>query len=305
MPPDSPWAITDLEFPAQGSMDRKARFLLRYAILAPSKHNVQPWTFTADGHTIGIRADVGRWQVAEGPDLHELYISLGCALENLSIAAEYFGMRCVVEPRPSRPDVIADAVLSPASTRSWRPHLTELFLAITRRHTARRPFGERPIFAAKRERLEQLSLEPGCRLFLTDNVATKRTLERLAADAVLVQPGRPRLSVPWADWGASSAHAEATSVVTAPLIGVVSTTTDDPFAQMRAGQVFERLFLTTTTLMLDMQPMSAVMQRPAQRAQVADLLPETGLFPQVAFKIGSPGSDEWEHTPRRLPLDVG
>ena len=234
----------------------------------------------------------------------ELYLSLGCALENLAIAAEYFGLRCTVEPRPSRPVVIVEAVLSAASKRSWRPHLSELFTAITRRHTARSPFGERPIFAKKRERLEQLSLEPGCRLFLTENLAAKRTVERLAADAVLVQPGRGRLAVPWADWGASSALAEATSVVAAPVIGVVSTTSDDRLAQILAGQVFERLFLTTTSLTLDMRPMSAVMQRLELRAQVADLLPEAGLFPQVAFKIGSPGTDEWEHTPRRPLLDV-
>jgi hypothetical protein len=87
--------------------------------------------------------------------------------------------------------------------------------------------------------------------------------------------------------------------VNAPLIGVVSATTDDPIAQIRAGPVFERLFLTTTSLSLDLRPMSVVLQRPELRARVAELLPEAALFPQVVCKIGSPGSEEWEHTPRR------
>jgi hypothetical protein len=247
---------------------------------------------------------VGRWQSTEGAELRELYLSLGCALENLSIAAEYFGLLCVIEPRPSRPDLIVEAVLRPASERLWRPHLSELFSAITQRHTARSPFGERPIFATKRERLEHLSLEPGGHLFLTGDIETKRTVERLARDAVLVHPPRNRLAVPWADWGGTGTPGESTSVVTAPFVGVVSTTTDDPFAQIRAGQVFERLFLTTTSLSLDLRPMSVVLRRPELRARVADLLPEAGLFPQVAFTIGSPGTEEWEHTPRRPLLDL-
>jgi hypothetical protein len=300
---DSPWAVTDLEFPTQGAIDRKARFLLRYAILAPSKHNVQPWTFTVDGDTIGIRANVGLWQVSEGAELRELHLSLGCALENLAIAAEYFGLLAVVEPRPSRSDHIVDVVLKPASDRLPRPHLTELFSAITRRHTARTPFGERPIFATKRERLERLTLEPGSRLVVTGDIETKRAVERIASDAVLVHPRRGALS--WGDWGGTIAPRESTSVVNAPLIGVVSATTDDPIAQIRSGQVFERLFLTTTSLSLDLRPMSVVLQRPELRARVAELLPEAALFPQVVCKIGRPGSEEWEHMPRRPLLDVG
>jgi hypothetical protein len=303
MPPYSPWAVTDLEFPTQGSIDRKARFLLRYAILAPSKHNVQPWTFRVDDDTIGIRANVEQWQVSEGAELRELYLSLGCALENLAIAAEYFGLLTVVEPRPSRPDHVVDVVLKPGSDRWPRPHLTELFSAITRRHTARTPFGERPIFATKRERLEHLTLEPGCRLLVTGDIETKRAVERIAGDAVLVH--RPRATTSWPDWGDASVPGESTSVVSAPLIAIVSATTDDAIAQIRAGQAFERLFLTTTSLSLDLRPMSVVLQRPELRARVAELLPEAALFPQVVCRIGSPGSEEWEHTPRRSLLDVG
>jgi hypothetical protein len=241
---------------------------------------------------------VERWQRTEGAELRELYLSLGCALENLSIAAEYFGFLCTFEPRSSGPDLIVDAVLRPASEGSWRPHLAELFQAITRRHTARRPFGERPIFATKRERLEHLPLEPGCHLFLTADIAVKRTVERLARDASPAPPSRDRPGLPWADWGVANTPEVLTSVVTAPLLGVVSTTTDDPAARIRAGQVFERVFLTITALWLDLRPMSVVLQEPDRRARVADLLPEAGLFPQIAFKIGSPGAGEWEHTPR-------
>jgi hypothetical protein len=300
----SPWLIGDHDFPARDSFDSKARFLLRYAILAPSKHNVQPWTFSVSGHTIGVRADVERWQVSEGAELRELFLSLGCALENLSIAAAYFGVACSIEPRSGPPDLVVEAVLRPATERSWRPHLTELFAAIPRRHTARNRFGDRPVFATRRERLEQVGLEPGCSLFLTGDTEIKRALELIAGDAVQTHFPRLPLAESAAGHDAWRVPDETPTLATAPLIGIVSTTTDDAFAQIQAGQVFERLFLTTTSLSLDLKPMSIILQRPELRARVAALLPDASAFPQIVVKIGSPGPDEWEHTARRPLLDV-
>ena len=62
-----------------------------YASKAPSGHNTQPWRFgsTDDGIVILPNFDV-RLPVVDGDD-RELFISLGCALENLVIAARHFG----------------------------------------------------------------------------------------------------------------------------------------------------------------------------------------------------------------------
>ena len=35
----NPWAITEQDFPVAGSVEEQLRFLLGYAILAPSSHN--------------------------------------------------------------------------------------------------------------------------------------------------------------------------------------------------------------------------------------------------------------------------
>lgn len=66
--------------------------ILSYAVKAPSIHNTQPWRFVVDGErTIEIHPDFTRaLPVADG-DNRELYISLGCALENLLIAARQHG----------------------------------------------------------------------------------------------------------------------------------------------------------------------------------------------------------------------
>ena len=46
-----PWAIDESRFPGNGPYREQIRFLLRYAVLAPSIYNTQPWLFTllADG----------------------------------------------------------------------------------------------------------------------------------------------------------------------------------------------------------------------------------------------------------------
>lgn len=61
--------------------------LVRYATLAANGHNTQPWTFVATGRGVRIVPDFSRRTPVVDPDDHHLYVSLGCAAENLLIAA--------------------------------------------------------------------------------------------------------------------------------------------------------------------------------------------------------------------------
>lgn len=67
--------------------------LLDQTILAPSGHNTQPWRFAISNGQITIRPDFRATLPVVDPDNRELYISLGCALENLCIAASTRGYR--------------------------------------------------------------------------------------------------------------------------------------------------------------------------------------------------------------------
>lgn len=59
------------------------RELVRYATLAPSSHNTQCWKFALDDKGVTILPDVSRRCPAVDPDDHHLFVSLGCAAENL------------------------------------------------------------------------------------------------------------------------------------------------------------------------------------------------------------------------------
>jgi len=86
------WNVNENDFPKNGEMDKKLKFLIRYAILAPSGHNSQPWRFLINNSSIEIWPEYERRRSAVDPDDRELYISLGCATKNLEVAANYFGM---------------------------------------------------------------------------------------------------------------------------------------------------------------------------------------------------------------------
>jgi hypothetical protein len=67
------------------------RELVRYATLAASSHNTQCWKFRIEDRLISILPDLTRECPAVDPDRHHLYVSLGCATENLIQAAQAFG----------------------------------------------------------------------------------------------------------------------------------------------------------------------------------------------------------------------
>jgi hypothetical protein len=71
--------------------------ILKYAAKAPSGHNTQPWIFKPGNNTISVLPDFSRALPVVDPDNHALYISLGCALENLIIAANEFDYRTETE----------------------------------------------------------------------------------------------------------------------------------------------------------------------------------------------------------------
>lgn len=85
--------IRSEEFFMLKNIAEKIKFLLRYAILAPSTHNSQPWIFKIENSSCKIYADSKKYTIIEAdPIKRDLYISLGTCIENLIIAAQYFGV---------------------------------------------------------------------------------------------------------------------------------------------------------------------------------------------------------------------
>jgi len=85
--------LRELRSPLEQSAEdfRLLNELVRCATLAPNGHNTQPWKFGLSPDAISIRPDLSRRTPVVDPDDHHLYVSLGCATENLVLAAAAFG----------------------------------------------------------------------------------------------------------------------------------------------------------------------------------------------------------------------
>ena len=118
--------------------------LVRAAILAASPHNTQPWLFKITATQVEVYADTGRFPGALDPYLREQHIGLGCALENLMLAAAANGYNAAATLLPGKlqgipsnlqPQLVARVDLSPGNRQT-----NELYNAIPHRHTNRSPY---------------------------------------------------------------------------------------------------------------------------------------------------------------------
>lgn len=85
------WDIKIDDFYKITDEKEKLKFLLNFAVLAPSSHNSQPWKFKFNSNSIEVFLDEKRKLIHADKNNRQAYISIGCAIENIKIAANYFG----------------------------------------------------------------------------------------------------------------------------------------------------------------------------------------------------------------------
>jgi hypothetical protein len=145
--------------------------IVRYATLAPSGHNTQCWRFRVENSSITILPDMTRRTPVVDPDDHHLYVSLGCALENLSQAARALGFAA-----HSQFDPVSGAT-TVALERS-AADASALFKAIPHRQCTRTDFDGRPLSNEDLRLLEAAETGSGVRvMLLTEREAMERVLE--------------------------------------------------------------------------------------------------------------------------------
>jgi hypothetical protein len=145
--------------------------LVRFATLAPSSHNTQCWKFALEDKAITILPDLWRRCPAVDPDDHHVFVSLGCAAENLVQAALAHGLKA--EPRF---DAVRDAItVSLANTPS---QISPLFQAIAARQCTRADYDGQPLTVEELRLLERAGTASGVRvLLMTDRPTTERVLD--------------------------------------------------------------------------------------------------------------------------------
>lgn len=293
------------------------RELIRYATLAANGHNTQAWKFAIQENAIAIYPDYTRRLPIVDPDDRELWISLGCALENLLIAA------CATGYAPE--------VVYPESDDFILVHLTadmpqesSLFDAIPLRQTTRSEYNGQAVETALFDQLVDMPQEPGVLLhFVTQPAEFERVVEYVNlgnmsqyADKAFVDeliawlrftkkealasldglytrssgnPEVPRWLGQMFVSGTTpqqQADTDTQKMRSSPHALVIASEVDDKTTWVRTGQVYERMALLMTSLGIQSAFLNQPIEVASLRSQFQSAMGLGEALPQLLIRFG-------------------
>jgi CBS domain-containing protein len=310
-------------------LDPLGRRLLQLACRAPSVHNTQPWLWRVDGPVVELYADPARQLRVSDPDGRNLRISCGAALHHLQVAARGLGQACAVERLPAGPGstLLARVTLEPRPLEPDGEAEARADLeAITARVTDRRRFTSWEVPAPRLEHLAAVGAREGCAVVPVVDEGRRHRLEELVEQARALLSQDPEVRAEQQSWVQRSAHdgvpvpateGPATRFDDRPVVDpggidradgvlVLATPTDEPIDHLRAGAALSRAWLTATTGLLSMVPLSHVVERPETRRALQDDVLGSALVPQLLVRVGWQESsrERLAPSPRRPLADV-
>ena len=185
------------------------------AVLAASAHNTQPWRFMVAEDRIDLHADLARSTGANDALNRELDVSLGCALENLHLAALARGRRPEIALVPNGPvDLVASVLLGAGSVVD-----SGLYRAIGSRHSNRSEYRQDPIPTSTLAAMDDLvdeSVAPARLVWLTAAGERQRFGDLLvgATRAHVADEEQSKASFAWwrSDWDTIQRHKDGLTI---------------------------------------------------------------------------------------------
>jgi len=331
------WNVSADDFPVDGTSEEKLWFLVRYAVLAPSTHNTQPWRFRIHGNVVELYADFTRALPVVDPDNRELIMSCGAALLHLRAAICYFGYACNVELLPEAGDSALLARVHLGFKRDTSAEDILLFNAIPKRRTNRQAFLQDPVPGALLATLTRIAGEEGAWLQIVEGEEARYAAADLVAEADRLQWANKQFRRELAGWlypsrsdgrdgipgyaqgdGALPAYAGPAVIRTfdlgkgqaakhrdialySPVLAVLGTETDTRVDWLAAGQALANVLLRARVEDVWASFLNQPIEVPELRPQLASIIGRVG-FPQLLLRLGF--GPEVKPTPRRSAQDV-
>ncbi|MEJ0022635.1 MAG: Tat pathway signal protein [Alphaproteobacteria bacterium] len=306
------------------------REMVRYATLAANGHNTQPWRFHAAAQSLRIAPDFARRTPIVDPDDHHVFVSLGCAAENMAQAGAALGKPGVV-----RFDPAGDGALVYDFT-AGAPEPSELCDAVGKRQSAREPYDGRTASAGDLIMLRAAARQAGVNTTLITERSTINKVRDLViagnsaqmADAKFVTELKqwmrfnPRAALAHGDglYAASSGNPTLPDFMGAPMFdlafkpeaenekyevqlntsaGVAVFVGDkaDPDHWTRVGQACQRFALQATALGMKLSFINQPVEAPAFREDLASLVGAKGMRPDILMRFGY--GEDLPFSPRR------
>ncbi len=292
-------------------LGKKEKEILRLASLAPSGHNTQPWLVTIKDQTHWtIGTTPKRWLPAVDHDNHDVLLSIGAFLENLSIAAAYHGYKANIIPLAETPhDLrIADVILEKSSPE------TVNIDQIKQRRTLRKHYLDKPLVEGHIQLLK--GEDANSIQYFTPGSPQSDYLNKATVAANRMQTSRIHAQEELADWirwsnnkaekyrdGLTPASMEIGGVIgwyvrnlyshkdvltasfrntTMDLVSrqvkkhggwfVITAKNHDVASLINVGRIMEKMYLKARDLGIALHPMSQVLQEKPFKYQVTDNL---------------------------------
>lgn len=297
--------------------------LVAYATLAPNGHNAQPWHFRLGADRIDLLADFTRRTPIVDPDDHHLFVSLGCALENISLAAGASGR----EVESDLGQVASGAIrlqLHPGNAAAPRIE-ARLFTAIPQRQSTRSDYDGSRVAAAELAALAAAAAIPGVTTrLITEPVAIARLRDLVLAgnaaqlaDPLFVQELKhwlrfnPRAAMRLRDglfsvcsgspalpsWAgpflfdrvttvAADERRYAGQIASSAGLAVFVGAGADPAHWLAVGRACQRFALQATALGLKCAFLNQPVEVPALRSELAALVGMPGQRPDIVMRFG-------------------
>ena len=210
--------------------------LIRYATLAANGHNTQAWTFRDGPAGVDILPDLTRGTPVVDPDHHHLFISLGCAAENLGLAMAARGRGGEITF-----DATGDGVVH-IITGGTRGRDLTLFDAIPARQSTRSDYDGSAVSAADLTQLAAAAALPGVDLVMVTELQQMAGLRDLVVAANSAQIADPAFVAELKHWLRFSPHAAMTTGD-----GLYSAASGNPaLPDWLGGMLFDTLFTATS-----------------------------------------------------------
>lgn len=293
------------------------RELVRCATLAANGHNTQPWRFHLEPDRITISPDFSRRTPAVDPDDHHLWVSLGCATENLVQAARLIGKHADVE--------LAAQEIRISLTNSV-PERSSLADAIFQRQCTRADYDGRPLPREVLQAMEHAGAANGVELrLMTERAQTETVLEYVTAgnsaqmrdpafvaelkrwirfneaqavgsgDGLFTRTSGNPTSPSWLGgrmfslfFGEKSENDKyAKQIRSSAGVAIMIGERADPTSWFEVGRAYERLALTMTTLGVRNSFVNQPVEVPAVRTQFAQWLGVPTRRPDLVLRFGN------------------
>ena len=333
----NPWEISERPYPKKGKPSDKLRYLLNYAILAPSGHNSQPWLFKIFGDEVELYADRRRALPVCDPEDRELVMACGAALLNLRLALRHFGYegKAKTFPKKDEPDLLARVGFGEKRKPNAEDDL--LFRAITQRRTNRMPFEPRNIPEKVLAELQAAASKEDSWLHLVHGESDRNKVADLVAEGDRIQMANPSFRRELAAWmhrnrtvshdgmpgfalglggltsnlapiivrtfdfGEGQAAKDQQLATGSPVLGVLGTDANTPESWLSGGQALERVLLRARAEGVWASFLNQPIEVPELLSKLRDALGVKG-FPQLLLRLGY--GPKVKPTPRRTPGEV-